>query len=544
MQQARVAGSEGGPAGVRLSGENSRWMAEEWAQCLRDACDAEDAGAFLESLRLCRRVLAANPADVGALGLMGRLCARSGDLAGAVGLQLLALRVDPSCVRAQHDLAQARALVPDTAAARVAYEAACRLEPAIAVHHCVPGSQLPLASGEEVRALLERAVAADPTLAAAQAGLANLLAREERYADALAAYRRALLLDMDDAALYLAVAELLHDFGAFDEAERHRSEAFARRRVYLAGSTPQPAVRRVLVLCAPGPWSVNAPLDFVLDARRNALHRCYLAERRAPPLETLPPADVIFNAIGETQAARPAIAAAAELIGACSLPAINDPRSLRNTARPRLADALRGVPGCAVVRTLRRERHSIGSVEFASLVRPVDAHGGRGLERVDDAAALQRYVQRHPQHSQFDLTPYVEYRSADGWYRKYRVVLVDGRPYPYHLAISRRWMVHYVGSETPAHGWARAEEERFLARPQSVFADWEQTFCAVAGALGLDYVGIDCALLPDGRVLIFEADAAMLVHARESQPELTYKIRYVPAIFTALETMLERRIGG
>ena len=34
----------------------------------------------------------------------------------------------------------------------------------------------------------------------------------------------------------------------------------------------------------------------------------------------------------------------------------------------------------------------------------------------------------------------------------------------------------------------------------------------MAERFGLEYVGVDCAELPDGKLLVFEGDTAMVVH--------------------------------
>ena len=51
-----------------------------------------------------------------------------------------------------------------------------------------------------------------------------------------------------------------------------------------------------------------------------------------------------------------------------------------------------------------------------------------------------------------------------GLYRKLRVVFVNGRPFVAHMAVSERWMVHYLNADMgkPAN---RAEEAE--ARPKA-----------------------------------------------------------------------------
>jgi hypothetical protein len=90
----------------------------------------------------------------------------------------------------------------------------------------------------------------------------------------------------------------------------------------------------------------------------------------------------------------------------------------------------------------------------------------------------------------------------------------------------------------------KREEEAFLA-------DFRQAFRgAAADAVGeaarqldLDYAGMDCTILPDGRVLVFEANAAMLVHLRESREAFAYKHAHVPRMIAAVGDMVLRRIA-
>jgi hypothetical protein len=58
--------------------------------------------------------------------------------------------------------------------------------------------------------------------------------------------------------------------------------------------------------------------------------------------------------------------------------------------------------------------------------------------------------------------------------------------------------------------------------------------------VGLDYFGIDCTVLSDGTLFVFEADTAMLVHSFDPDPE---KRAAVECIRTALAALLEKRAG-
>ena len=212
-----------------------------------------------------------------------------------------------------------------------------------------------------------------------------------------------------------------------------------------------------------------------------------------------------------------------------------EPRAIR------LAATLAGVAGAAVApaRRLTKEQLLAIGEGFPLLVRPTDAHGGRGLERVDDVAAVRAYAARVPAAA-YDVCAFTEYRSADGFYRKYRVMFVNGVAYPYHLALDETWMIHYHRAPMGDHAWMRDEERRFLQAPADALACWDAVMPAIGAAIGLDYFGIDCTVLSDGTLFVFEADAAMLVHGFDPDPDKRAAYENIKA---ALAALLAKRAG-
>jgi hypothetical protein len=138
------------------------------------------------------------------------------------------------------------------------------------------------------------------------------------------------------------------------------------------------------------------------------------------------------------------------------------------------------------------------------------------------------------------LTAYRDYRSSDGLYRKYRVFFVDRKPYPYHLAASRDWLVHYQTSLTPARPELIAEERRFLEDPEAALglSAW-RAIGEVGRRMDLDFAGVDFAVLLGGEALLFEANAAMLAHPEPPDGPLAHKSPFVTRIFEAFWARLE-----
>ena len=289
----------------------------------------------------------------------------------------------------------------------------------------------------------------------------------------------------------------------------------------------------------------NTPVRDLMPRARIGRLRWVIEYATDDQMASLPPYDVVFNAIGDVDLAAPTTAPMRRFLARCGRPVLNPPAAIARTRRDRLPALLAGLPGVVVpparrlsARAIEREglARAIGRAGLKPpvLLRPVGAHGGRGLQRFDALDALGA-----PPPGDLYATAYHDYRSRDGLYRKYRVIYVDRRPYPYHLAIAPDWLVHYESAGMGGDARRRAEEERFLDAPSDAIGrDAMAAIAAIGRKLDLDYAGIDFAVLDDGRVLVFEANATMLAHAEEADGPFAYKNKAVAAIVSAFEAML------
>ena len=69
-------------------------------------------------------------------------------------------------------------------------------------------------------------------------------------------------------------------------------------------------------------------------------------------------------------------------------------------------------------------------------------------------------------------------------------------------------------------------------------------FTALHARLGLGYFAVDCAETRDGRLLIFEADVAMIVHDLDPPELYPYKKVQMSKVFDAFEDLLRRTAAG
>jgi len=400
-------------------------------------------------------------------------------------------------------------------------------QPQLREHTVAPPALLPFDGMAAAARTLGDCLRARNDRAAVQAALGNVLVREGRYLDALEAYRAAAEIDGAFAQAHLAASELAYILRDSETSRFHRGAALALQRLY---PDPLPVGERfaVLALLRDEPYAVNTPIELILDRSRVAVHKYFVG---GPAPAALPPFDVAFCAFGYADdGCAQAAAAFLERTGA---PFVNDPRRFEGFAREALPGRLAGIEHLEVVRSRRVARSELHWDDGVILVRPAGTHAGDGLALVDSQEGLEAHVARFPA-SAYHVAPFIDYRSADGYFRKYRVVFVAGRAYPYHLAVSPRWMVHYQSAPMREHEWMRREELAFLSDPAGAIPRWDAVMGAIARAVDVDYFAVDLATLADGSVLVFEADSGMLVHDEDPSDVFAGKRPFVAAIREAL----------
>jgi hypothetical protein len=124
-------------------------------------------------------------------------------------------------------------------------------------------------------------------------------------------------------------------------------------------------------------------------------------------------------------------------------------------------------------------------------------------------------------------------------------MMIDGKLYPLHLAISPNWKIHYFSADMADRPDHREEEAKFLLDMPRVLGDKGlAALKAIQEALGLDYGGVDFGINPQGEILLFEANATMVVEQPSEDARWDYRRAAVSRIHEAVREMLLRRAGS
>ena len=127
-------------------------------------------------------------------------------------------------------------------------------------------------------------------------------------------------------------------------------------------------------------------------------------------------------------------------------------------------------------------------------------------------------------------------------FRKLRVMIVDRKLYPLHLAISHDWKVHYYTADMAQSADNRAKEAPFL-RDMANFVGVRgmAALQRIVETLELDYGGIDCAVNAQGDILFFEANATMVMVPLTADEKWNYRRPAFESVFAAIRAMLVRQ---
>ena len=331
-----------------------------------------------------------------------------------------------------------------------------------------------------------------------------------------------------------------------------QARALDLQRIYILAASERPAKLRVLMLMVPGDLSANTPLECLLENSDIELIFYYVSPGE-PLALPIPEYDVLMVALSESDENHALLATLETALAAWPKPIINAPQHIPSTGREVASTLLQNAPGLLIPPTLRASRPALEAIasgasglpelfegaDFPVILRPVGSHAGRDLDKIDGPEALARYLGRVDEGG-FFLSRFVDYRSQDGLFRKMRVALIDGAAFACHMGVSVNWMIHYVNAGMYEEAWKRDEEASFMAHFDDFAQRHRLALEAICQRTKLDYLCIDCAETPDGQLLVFEIDHAMVVHAMDLEAMFPYKQIHMLKVKSAFRDFLFR----
>lgn len=230
---------------------------------------------------------------------------------------------------------------------------------------------------------------------------------------------------------------------------------------------------------------------------------------------------------------------------------INHPQYILKTSRDEISQSLANIENLIVPKTIKLIAGSkevfIDQLrkEFSDkndiLLRKVATHRGDSLFRVNLLSPnLNTELDLISFNDQlYYATQFYDFRSKDSLYRKIRIVMIDGNPYIRHQIISDGWNIHSSSRKYMLDNEIlKKEEELFM---QNSLENLRPILDEIYKKVNLDIFGIDCALIENNKLLIFEVNASMEFVTQDTS-NFRYLDHHIREIRNAFVKMLEERI--
>lgn len=384
-----------------------------------------------------------------------------------------------------------------------------------------------------------------PDSAISHTHLAKVLHDEGRSDEAVAHYNRAIELDPSAASAHHGLANILSERGDETAAAAQRRLGFSHRPITISRYRGDEDPVRVLLLGVDGQG--NIPTEAFFNDR--VFQTAALIVDFFDPATPVPPHDVVFNVIGDADRCALALAATNAILAQTDAPILNRPSVVLATGRAANAQRFGTIPNVVTARFATFPRWllnrsdpikalSASGFRWPLLLRVPGFHTGEHFVKVDDPNETAAALASLPGSAAMAIE-FLDTRSADGKFRKYRVITVDGAIYPLHAAISSDWKVHYFSADMEREASHRDEDAAFLSDPRAVIGERAYTALeAVIEMLALEYGGVDFTVDSEGRLVVFEGNATMIVQRPPEDTRWDYRRKPVEHIISAVDTML------
>ena len=406
-------------------------------------------------------------------------------------------------------------------------------------------------SVSSARSLFAQAVQVHPDKLVGHINFADFLLSQCEYELAKFHYQYALELDPDFKKAHQGLAHALAGLGDNEGAARHREPGFRDQASisWTYRGTGNPVQLLVLGSALGG----NVPIQQILDKR--SFQASVLLTEYFDPAIPLPAHSLIVNLIGDADLSRAGLDAAEDLLSRYSSPVINHPALVRPTSRLVNARRLAALPDVRTPRMVLLSKTVLlaptaakliaeHGIEFPLLLRSPGFHTGQHFISVASPSVLADAAAGLP-GSDLLVMQVLDASNIHGDKHKFRVMFVDGELYPLHLAISKHWKVHYFSADMEREPEFRALEEQFLKDMPGLLGNKAMTALnSIRQVLGLDYGGIDFAIDQNGEILVFEANATMVVHQPDNLQKWAYRQEAAMRVVDAVRSMILKRISA
>lgn len=291
-------------------------------------------------------------------------------------------------------------------------------------------------------------------------------------------------------------------------------------------------------------------LDPPVDLRRMHITPGYFRGSRRYALERC---DLLWNAITDMDQNAETLEVARKMLNEVKKPVINPPEFIPRTRRheiPKVLADLDGVTAPKVLRvkypTLERVRRLVAEhdFKFPAIVRPIGTHNGQIVGLFDAIEDME--VIFGDRKTEYYIIEFADVRRPDGYFHKTRFYFVGEEILIRQHIIADEWSIHGRSGRgvLATNDNLQAECRAMLLNGfEALPAPTRAALHSIRQRVGLDYCGLDCAIVEDGSIIVFECNATMNFKPNFRNPATQHNRAALPRMLSAIRRMIHAKTG-
>ena len=299
----------------------------------------------------------------------------------------------------------------------------------------------------------------------------------------------------------------------------------------------------------------NFSTRYLIDRQRFDICEFLMADDNLLTAEGLPDFDIVVNSVADPDVEPKSLRTLGEFLRhRPEVPVVNGPDRVLKTSRDGNYRRLKDMDGVVFPKTVRLRANgaSEAGVEkfirrhgfsFPVIVRRPGTQTGRTASIVRNCSELAKTIKGNKGRD-FYVIQYIDEKIEEKYYRKMRFFCIDGKLFPVVCHIDGTWMVHGSNRKTTMknHEWMVDEEKKFMADPRKYIGKGRYDILeGFRHILGLDFFAIDFNLMKDGRLLVFETNAAVR-HSPDHARNFPYLTPHMNEVSRAFESMIVDKV--
>ena len=261
---------------------------------------------------------------------------------------------------------------------------------------------------------------------------------------------------------------------------------------------------------------------------------------------------IVYNSISDPDRCSTTLERVTAIAEKNNFPYINHPKHIPNIRPSRLYALAQNIENLITLKSARIKPESLTSLQhdleeneitIPFIIKEVgtdpENRNSYLMENSSDIHDLERFAF---DGRAYDVTPFYDYRSKDGLFRKHRFFVIGESVFPAHQITSDNW---HITNDYDAHKDLGIKIKKIL-KDEKYFLKQYRTrqfppLLALREKLELDFFAVDCHIFPDESILLFSVDCEAHYFERVKETDY-YNEKQIQHYNEAVETMIKMKL--